>query len=37
MVLARAVDDEGLATEIRDGARTEVYATTGWDEKEAAA
>lgn len=31
MVLARAIDDAALATEIRAAARAEVFATTGWN------
>ena len=31
MVLARSVDDEGLATELRDSARREAVASAGWD------
>ena len=30
MVLARAVDDPGLAREVRDSARNEAYARPGW-------
>ncbi len=31
MVLARSVDDPGLAEELRDSARRESYAAAGWD------
>jgi AcrR family transcriptional regulator len=31
MVLARAVDDPGLADDIRSSARRQAYASTGWD------
>ncbi len=31
MVLARAVGDRGLAEELRDSARRQVYAETGWE------
>jgi TetR/AcrR family transcriptional regulator, transcriptional repressor for nem operon len=37
MVLARAVDDPKLATEIRNSARAQVYETAGWDLKQEAA
>lgn len=30
MVLARAVDDEGLAEELREGVRRQVFAAAGW-------
>jgi TetR/AcrR family transcriptional repressor of nem operon len=32
MVLARAVDDEALSDELRESARREVFASTGWAE-----
>ena len=32
MVLARAIDDKPLSDEIRDAARGEAFATTGWTE-----
>ena len=37
MVLARAVDNPGLAKEIRDSARNEAYARPGWGLSEAVA
>jgi TetR/AcrR family transcriptional regulator, transcriptional repressor for nem operon len=37
MVLARAVDERGLATEVRDSARNEAYARPGWGLSEAVA
>jgi len=32
MVLARAVDDEGLAAELRGGARKQAFETAGWED-----
>jgi hypothetical protein len=30
MVLARAIDDEALGTELRDSAQRHILTTTGW-------
>lgn len=32
MVLARAIDDKALSDEIRDSARAQAFATTGWED-----
>jgi TetR/AcrR family transcriptional repressor of nem operon len=32
MVLARAIDDEALATELRESAQRHILATTGWED-----